>query len=83
MDLRPAAAICVVVAASTMAACSPREQVLHGTVSQLAPTICVAAPRATGECFDPSSVDTSGLALGDCVVVWTASYELIDESRPR
>ena len=45
------------------------EQVLHGKLSQLTPTICVAAPRATGECFDPSSADTSGLALGDCVMV--------------
>jgi len=52
-------------------ACSSHEQVLHGVITQLRPAICVGAPRATGECFDPSSADTSalGIEVGDCVVV--------------
>ena len=67
---RIAAALCVVLGATTAIACSTQEQVLHGKVSQLTPTICVAAPRASGNCFDPSSVNKGlTLAIGDCVTV--------------
>ena len=58
----------VAVALLALAACSAPEQALHGTVSRLTPTLCVAAPRATGDCFDASSAP-SGLRVGDCVVV--------------
>ena len=34
----------------------------------LTPAVCVAAPRATGDCFDASSVP-AGLRVGECVVV--------------
>jgi hypothetical protein len=68
---RAAASICVMVAVSAIAACAAQEQVLHGKLTQWTPTICVAAPHATGDCFDPSSVDISELELsvGDCVTV--------------
>jgi hypothetical protein len=63
-------AVSIVGGASSAIACSAEEQVLHGELTQLTPIICVAGPRASGHCFDPSSAtSTQGLKLGDCVVV--------------
>jgi len=63
MRVRTVALVCLAVAA-----CSAPEQVLHGKISQLTPAVCVAATRATGDCFDASSVP-AGLRVGECVVV--------------
>jgi hypothetical protein len=70
-SVRALTALSAVVGAVSLIACSAQEQVLHGKVSQVSPTVCVAADRALGDCFDPSSVDTVslGLKVGDCVVV--------------
>jgi hypothetical protein len=63
-------AVSIVGGASTTGACSAKEQVLHGELTQLTPIICVAGPRASGHCFDPSpATSTQGLKIGDCVIV--------------
>ena len=59
------AALCLFMVVS---ACSEgNTHSLIGYVSTLEPSVCVAAPAATGKCFP--AADPEGLRFGDCVKV--------------
>ncbi|MBT8225501.1 MAG: hypothetical protein HKP61_12640 [Dactylosporangium sp.] len=62
--------------------CGQHEHALTGVVSQLPPRLCVAAPAATGECFDVPASGTSlpDLEVGDCV---TVRYTITDAQKLR
>src|SRR6266700_6086146 len=59
----------LVVVGFAIACSSVSSSQLEGRISQLSPTLCVAAPRATGECFDARPSDVANYRVGDCVVV--------------
>ncbi|MFI5845194.1 hypothetical protein ACIA8K_36380 [Catenuloplanes sp. NPDC051500] len=58
-----------------------RTDMLHGQISQLTPSVCVAAEEASGQCFTPGHGAElfRGYEVGDCVYL---RYKPETEGRP-